>query len=95
MRLRASEAPNLKAALKKIIRDATTVRGGDGDDAGEGEEVLDVRGRKYLDYDLEALHVFLKQGQQQQQRGRRVVVAFQDSEAFDSALLTELVTLFQ
>lgn len=52
-----------------------------------------VQGRKYLDYDLEALHVFLNQ--QQQQQSHRVVVAFQDSEAFESGLLADLITLFQ
>jgi origin recognition complex subunit 3 len=51
-----------------------------------------LQGRKYLDYDLESLHVFLNQ---QQQQSRRVVVAFQDSEAFESGLLTDLITLFQ
>lgn len=50
-----------------------------------------MKGRKYLDYDLESLHVFLNQ----QQQARRVVVAFQDSEAFESGLLTDLITLFQ
>ena len=49
-----------------------------------------AQGRKYLDYDLEALHVFLNQ-----QQSRRVVVAFQDSEAFESGLLTDLIALFQ
>lgn len=44
-----------------------------------------------MDYDLEALHVFLKNQKQQQ---RRVVVAFQDSEAFESGLLTDLIALF-
>ncbi|KAJ4295694.1 Origin recognition complex subunit 3 [Collariella sp. IMI 366227] len=67
VRLRASEAPNLKTVLKKI-------------------------GRKYLDYDLEALHVFLTQ--QKEKQPRRVVVAFQDSEAFESGLLTDLIVLF-
>ncbi len=51
-----------------------------------------MQGRKYLDYDLESLHVFLSQEKQQ---ARRVVVAFQDSEAFESGLLTDLITLFQ
>lgn len=112
VRLRASEATNLKAALKKIIRDAT-VRGA-GEEEDEGVEVTqgvcrlisyrpgkgkknkaDVfQGRKYLDYDIEALHIFLTQ-QPQQQQSRRVVVAFQDSEAFDSGLLTDLISLFQ
>ncbi|KAH6636647.1 origin recognition complex subunit 3 N-terminus-domain-containing protein [Chaetomium tenue] len=86
VRLRASEAPNLKAALKKIIRDATA-RATDGDE--DVDEVMQS-GRKYLDYDLESLHVFLNQ----QQQSKRVVVAFQDSEAFESGLLTDLITLF-
>ncbi|KAH6854476.1 origin recognition complex subunit 3 N-terminus-domain-containing protein [Chaetomium sp. MPI-CAGE-AT-0009] len=88
VRLRASEAPNLKAALKKIIRDATARASNEDDDVDA--EVIQG-GRKYLDYDLESLHVFLNQ---QQQQSRRVVVAFQDSEAFDSGLLTDLITLF-
>ncbi|KAK3299014.1 origin recognition complex subunit 3 N-terminus-domain-containing protein [Chaetomium fimeti] len=88
VRLRASEAPHLKAALKKIIRDATA-RAADEDDDVDAEVMQG--GRKYLDYDLESLHVFLNQ---QQQQSRRVVVAFQDSEAFDSGLLTDLITLF-
>jgi origin recognition complex subunit 3 len=44
-----------------------------------------------LDYDLEALHVFLRH----QHSPRRVIVALQDSEAFDSGLLADLITLFQ
>lgn len=48
------------------------------------------QGRKYLDYDLEALHAALKR-----QESRRVVVAFQDSEAFDNGLLMDLIQLFQ
>ena len=51
-----------------------------------------MQGRKYLDYDLESLHAFLSQEKQQ---ARRVVVAFQDSEAFESGLLTDLIALFQ
>ncbi|KAK4128401.1 hypothetical protein N657DRAFT_562801 [Parathielavia appendiculata] len=88
VRLRASEAPNLKAALKKIIQDATA-SGTDGEEVGDVE--ISHGGRKYLDYDLEALHVFL---QQQQQQSPRVVVAFQDSEAFEGGLLTDLIALF-
>jgi len=87
VRLRSTEAPNLKATLKKIIRDASSardVREGDDADVSVGRD-----GRKYLDYDLEALNVSL-----QMQPSRRVVVAFQDSEAFDNALLTDLIQLF-
>ncbi|GAB1311293.1 Origin recognition complex subunit 3 [Madurella fahalii] len=87
--LRAAAAPNLKAALKKIIREATAQVPDDEED--DLEVSVGQDGRKYLDYDLEALHVFLNQ---QQQQSRRVVVAFQDSEAFDSGLLADLITLF-
>jgi origin recognition complex subunit 3 len=49
-----------------------------------------VQGRKYLDYDLEALYVFLRQHQT-----KGVVVAFQDGEAFESAVLGDLISLLQ
>jgi hypothetical protein len=99
---------NLKAALKKIIRDATANESEDDDSSvvvpstvskalfyEAGVRTMDVdpkKGRKYLDYDLDALYVFLSR---QQQQSRRVVIAFQDSEAFDSSLLADLITLFQ
>ncbi|KAK3487372.1 origin recognition complex subunit 3 N-terminus-domain-containing protein [Neurospora crassa] len=92
VRLRAAGAPNLKAALKKIIRDATaqvSLDGGDGDE--DTEVALGRDGRKYLDYDLEGLHAFFGV---QQDSSRRVVVAFEDSEAFESSLLTDLLGLF-
>lgn len=49
-----------------------------------------TQGRKYLDYDLEALHAHVRQHEAEQ-----VVVAFQDSEAFDTSLLSDLITLFK
>ncbi|KAK4099792.1 hypothetical protein N658DRAFT_567909 [Parathielavia hyrcaniae] len=87
VRLRASEAPNLKAVLKKVIRDASA-SGSDGEEDGDVE--VSQGGRKYLDYDLEALHVSLLQ----QQQSPRVVIAFQDSEAFEGGLLADLIALF-
>jgi len=43
-----------------------------------------------LNYDLEILHGYVKA------RGSQAaVIAFQDSEAFDSSLLSELVNLFR
>ncbi|KAM7222341.1 Origin recognition complex (ORC) subunit 3 N-terminus domain containing protein [Rhypophila decipiens] len=92
VRLRAAGAPNLKAVLKKIIRDAAAggVKEEEEETEGDGAEVsVGGDGRKYLDYDLEGLHAFLKT------RGsRRVIVAFEDSEAFDNGLLTDLIALF-
>lgn len=48
------------------------------------------QGRKYLDYDLEALYAHIKSHESKQ-----VTVAFQDSEAFDTDLLSDLITLFR
>lgn len=48
------------------------------------------QGRKYLDYDLEALYAHVKHHEAEQ-----VIVAFQDSEAFDTGLLSDLITLFK
>ncbi|KAF5653428.1 origin recognition complex subunit 3 [Fusarium sp. NRRL 25303] len=85
--LRSSEASTLKATLKKIIRDVTAKASTDEDD---DLEVSDGReGRRYLDYDLEALHAFIKP-----QSVEHVFVAFQDSEGFDSSLLSDLIILF-
>ncbi|KAF4961125.1 hypothetical protein FSARC_10247 [Fusarium sarcochroum] len=85
--LRSTEASTLKATLKKIIRDVTARVSDDEDDdlqVGDGRE-----GRRYLDYDLEALHAFIKP-----QNCDHVFVAFQDSEGFDSSLLSDLIILF-
>ncbi|KAL1882715.1 hypothetical protein VTK73DRAFT_1235 [Phialemonium thermophilum] len=86
IRLRSAEAPNLKTALKKIIRDALS--------HSTQEQSLEVavgkEGRKYLDYDLEALHAYLKLF-----GSRRVTVVFQDTEAFDGGLLSDLIVLFR
>ncbi|POR31822.1 Uncharacterized protein TPAR_07934 [Tolypocladium paradoxum] len=88
VRLRSSEATTLKAALKKTIRDATATTSSEDED--EGLQVEPGRdGRRYLDYDLEALEAFIKP-----QKCEHVFVAFQDSEGFDSSLLSDLIALF-
>lgn len=48
------------------------------------------QGRRYLDYDLEALEAYVKP-----LKCEHVFVAFQDSEGFESSLLSDLITLFQ
>ncbi|EXV00667.1 origin recognition complex subunit 3 [Metarhizium robertsii] len=87
VRLKSSEAVTLKAALKKTIRDAMAMTG----DAEDEEMRIDEApsGRRYLEYDLEALEAFIKP-----LRCEHVFVAFQDSEGFDSGLLSDLITLF-
>jgi origin recognition complex subunit 3 len=101
VRIRSAEASNLKAALKKIIREATS----HAEDADRGEltvardvscrdripalwRLTSSKGRKYLDYDLEALYAEMGSGGR-----RRVVLAFEDGEGFDSALLCDLISL--
>ncbi len=48
------------------------------------------QGRKLLNYDLEILHGFVKA-----RRSQAVVIAFQDSEAFDTSLVADLIGLFR
>ncbi|EGY22751.1 origin recognition complex subunit [Verticillium dahliae VdLs.17] len=86
VRLRSAEVGNLKAALKKVVRDATA-RDDEGDD--DGEVSFGQGGRKYLNYDLEGLAAFVKA-----HGCRHVFVAFQDSEGFDGGLLSDLIVLF-
>ncbi|OBT60926.1 hypothetical protein VE03_09287 [Pseudogymnoascus sp. 23342-1-I1] len=85
--IRPGDASNLKAALKKLIRDATNT---DHDEEDERSASSVPGGHKYLNYDLQLLQNHLKSS-----KHRQVVVAFQDSESFDSTLLTELIELFQ
>lgn len=106
MRVRSPEATSLKATLKKVIRDVTIQNAaGDEEDlhVGGAKDVgirpkmtlllaytFGQARRRYLDYDLEALYSFLKP-----QKCDHVFVAFEDSEGFDSGLLSELISLFK
>ncbi|KFY39509.1 hypothetical protein V494_03942 [Pseudogymnoascus sp. VKM F-4513 (FW-928)] len=85
--IRPGDASNLRAALKKLIRDATNT---DHDDEDERSASSAPGGHKFLNYDLQLLQNHLKSS-----KHRQVVVAFQDSESFDSTLLTELIELLQ
>ncbi|KAH8676297.1 origin recognition complex subunit [Xylariales sp. PMI_506] len=85
VRLHSGDATNLKAALKKIIRDTTSRAA---EDEGDSEVSVGKDGRKFLNYDLEALHSYLKTTPR-----THVTITFQDSEAFESALLSDLILL--
>lgn len=103
VRLRSADASNLKAALKKIINDVTA-RAAEGDDDVEiavgrdvSQEILMAilftdlfQGRRYLNYDLEAMYSYLKASPKS-----HIIICFQDSEAFESKLLTDLILLFR
>ncbi|KAI9172056.1 Origin recognition complex subunit 3 [Paramyrothecium foliicola] len=89
VRLRSPDASTLKATLKKIIRDATTkaVEYTEDDDDDLPME-FEQPGRRYLDYDLEALYAYSKMNGY-----KHIFVALEDSEGFDSGLLSELIQL--
>lgn len=53
-------------------------------------QLCPTQGRRYLDYDLEALETSTRP-----MGCEHVFVAFQDSEGFDSTLLSDLIALFQ
>ncbi|CAK4033407.1 Origin recognition complex subunit 3 [Lecanosticta acicola] len=78
---------NLKGLLKTIIQKATS-RVADEDDDELEETSGPRKGRKLLNYDLEALREHVGE-----RRIERVVIAFEDTEAFDSDLLSELIEL--
>ncbi|GAP86200.1 putative origin recognition complex subunit [Rosellinia necatrix] len=85
-RLRSGDASNLRAVLRKIIHDVVSQESTDEDDL---DSTTSKDGRKFLNYDLEALYAHLKLTP----RRNLVIIAFQDSEAFDSALLSDLISL--
>ncbi|KAI0486217.1 origin recognition complex subunit 3 N-terminus-domain-containing protein [Xylaria cf. heliscus] len=86
VRLRSGDASNLRAVLRKIIHDIVSK---DSVDGGDLDLTTSKDGRKFLNYDLEALYAHHKLSS----RRDLVVVAFQDSEAFDSGLLSDLISL--
>ncbi|GAW22950.1 hypothetical protein ANO14919_124970 [Xylariales sp. No.14919] len=86
VRLRSGDASNLRAVLRKIIHDIISKDAADGD---ESDLTTSKDGRKFLNYDLEALHAHLKL----LPRRNLVIIAFQDSEAFDSGVLSNLISL--
>lgn len=81
--LGSSECSNLKSLLKALIAKATA--------RGEEDEVLPLnrKGPKLLNFDLQLLHDYVKENSIE-----TVVVAFQDTEAFDGHVLSDAIDLF-
>ncbi|KAF8544307.1 origin recognition complex subunit 3 N-terminus-domain-containing protein [Trichophaea hybrida] len=85
--LTSKDALNLKGVLKKLIKDATEQEEGM---SNEDEElILGRKGAKLLSYDLQILQNWCGL-----HPGQKVVVAIQDTEAFDSTILADLISLF-
>ncbi|OAQ98082.1 hypothetical protein LLEC1_03158 [Akanthomyces lecanii] len=86
VRLRSTEVGSLKAVLKRIIRTGTFKATEDDEDNDTEEKEAD--GKRFLEYDLEALYAHV-----QTQNCDQIFVAFQDSEGFDSSLLSDMIAL--
>ena len=82
----ASAGVNLRAILKAIILKATSRN--EGVDEDEDDLTTQRKGVKLPNYDLQILADYVKE-----RRLQKVVVAIQDTEAFDSDLLSELIEL--
>ncbi|KZF25991.1 hypothetical protein L228DRAFT_279249 [Xylona heveae TC161] len=84
--LTSNDASNLKSMLKKLIRIATNEESGiDEDETGSARQ----KGPRLLNYDLQLLANYVKE------KGcSKVTIAFQDSDAFDGNLMTDLIELF-
>jgi origin recognition complex subunit 3 len=87
--LTSGESPNLKTLLKHLIAKATSLVGDDDNDIFGNSMTTSNPGPKLLDFDFG--HLF---NWRSQHRADRIVVAIQDSEAFDANLLDEMIDLF-
>jgi origin recognition complex subunit 3 len=88
--LTSGESPNLKTLLKNLIKKATSHVEDDDDDDMDGPAKSSRHGPKLLNFDLGLVQEWRKKN-----RVSSIVVAFQDSEAFDAGLLADAVELFQ
>ncbi|KAJ4296284.1 Origin recognition complex subunit 3 [Kalmusia sp. IMI 367209] len=88
--LTSGDSPNLKTFLKSLIKKTTSRVEEDEDDDDVGRPLnLSRRGPKLLDFDLGHVQEWRRKNQV-----KSVIVAIQDSEAFDTGLLVEIVDLF-
>jgi origin recognition complex subunit 3 len=89
--LTSGESPNLKTLLKNLIKKVTSLMDDDDDDEDMDRPLKSTRhGPKLLNYDLGHIQEWRKKN-----RVASIVVAFQDSEAFDAGLLADVVDLLQ
>jgi origin recognition complex subunit 3 len=88
--LTSSECPNLKTMLKNLIKKVTSRVEDDDEEDVERSAASSRHGPKLLNYDLGHLQEWQKKN-----RAASIVVALQDSEAFDVGLLVDMVDIFQ
>jgi origin recognition complex subunit 3 len=88
--LTSGESPNLKTLLKNLIKKVTSHLDDDDDDDMDRPASSTRNGPKLLNFDLGLVQEWRKKN-----RVSSIVVAFQDSEAFDASLLADVTDLFQ
>jgi origin recognition complex subunit 3 len=88
--LTSGECPNLKTLLKTLIKKVTSRVDDDDDDDVDRPAASSRHGPKLLNYDLGHVQEWNKKN-----RASSIVVALQDSEAFDVGLLVDVVDLLQ
>jgi origin recognition complex subunit 3 len=88
--LTSAESPNLKTLLKNLIKKVTSHVEEDDEDDMDRPATSSRHGPKLLNYDLGHVQEWRKKN-----RVSSIVVALQDSEAFDAGLLADIVDLFQ
>jgi origin recognition complex subunit 3 len=88
--LTSRECTNLKALLGKLIKKVTSYIDDDDEDEVDRPATSSRRGPKLLSYDLGHVQDWRKKN-----RVSSIVVALQDSEAFDAGLIADVVDLFQ
>lgn len=88
--LTSSLAPNLKTLLKNLIQKGTSADtlSDDEDEIGVGKSHR--KKPRLLNYDLQLLYNHV-----QEKNISRVVIAFQDCEAFDGGLLSDAIELLR
>ncbi|KAL6711965.1 Origin recognition complex subunit 3 [Coniothyrium glycines] len=86
--LTAGECPNLKTLLKSLIKKATSRVEDDDEDDGHRATTTSRHGPKLLNFDLDHIREWRKKN-----RVTNIVVAIQDSEAFETNLLADVVDL--
>jgi origin recognition complex subunit 3 len=88
--LTSGESTNLKTLLKNLIKKVTSHVEDDEDEDLNRPTTSSRHGPKLLNYDLGHVQEWRKKNQVSS-----IVVAFQDSEAFDASLVADVVDLFQ
>jgi origin recognition complex subunit 3 len=88
--LTSSECPNLKTLLKNLIKKVTSRVEDDEEDDADRPSASSRHGPKLLNYDLAHVQEWHKKT-----RASSIVIALQDSEAFDVGLLVDVVDLLQ